>query len=507
MTLRAAAFAVAGLLAVLVLGTALAVALAGGAAGLAAGDWAAVRFSLTQAALSALFSTLLAVPVARAMARRRFPGRGALVTLTGAPFLLPVIVAVLGLLAIFGRAGLVNRGLEALGLPGMTIYGLHGVVIAHVFLNLPLVVRMLLIGWAAIPVERFRLAQSLDMGPGAVLRHLELPMLRAVLPGAALTVFVICLSSFAVTLMLGGGPRATSVELAIYQALRFDFDPPRAAALSAVQFALCSLAVLAAGLVARLTGFGGGMDRGEAIPAPGGWRRLVDGLVIGLAALLLALPISAVVAGGLPGWAIFGVGCATLLRSVAVALASAALAVAAGAGSSLGGGAGAAGMETVATLPLAASALVIGTGLFLMLRRWVAPETLALPVTVAVNATLALPFVFRLLLPEAKTLRTDWGRLMASLDMGGRAALRWVILPRLARPLGYGAGLAAALSMGDLGVIALFAYEGQETLPLLVQRLAGAYRMEAAAGAALVLVVASFTVFAVLERGGRLVRS
>ena len=508
MTLRLAALSVAGLLAVLILGTALAVALNGGAAGLTAGDWAAVRFSLTQAALSALFSSLLAVPVARAIARRRFPGRGGLVTLTGAPFLLPVIVAVLGLLAIFGRAGLVNRGLEVLGLPGMTIYGLHGVVIAHVFLNLPLVVRMLLLGWAAIPAERFRLAASLDFGAGAVFRHLEAPMLRAVLPGAALTVFVICLSSFAVTLMLGGGPRATSVELAIYQALRFDFDPPRAAALSAVQFALCAGAVLLAGLVARPAGFGGGLDRGEAIPAPGGWHRLADAIVIALAALLLALPIGAVVAGGIGGLAdLPGSVMPALLRSVAVALASASLSVTAALVLALAAARGQRGMELAATLPLAASALVIGTGLFLLLRPWLAPETLALPVTMLVNATLSLPFVFRLLLPEAKTLLADWSRLMAALDMGGRAALRWVILPRLAQPIGYGAGLAAALSMGDLGVIALFAGERQETLPLLVQRLAGAYRMDAAAAAALVLVAASFTVFAVLERGGRLVRS
>ena len=498
----------AGLLAVLVLGTALAVALNGGAAALAAGDWAAVRFSLTQAALSALFSAALAVPVARALARRRFAGRGALITLTGAPFLLPVIVAVLGLLAIFGRAGLVNRALEAVGLPPSPSMDCMAWCIAHVFLNLPLVVRMLLIGWTAIPAERFRLAASLDMGAGAVFRHLELPMLRAVLPGAALTVFVICLSSFAVTLMLGGGPRATSVELAIYQALRFDFDPPRAAALSAVQFALCSAAVLAAGMVARPAGFGGGLDRGEAIPGPrrlaaaGGRRGDRGGRAAAGAAHRRRGRRRACRSGRPAG--VSGPGAAAI-RSVA--LASAALSVAAALVLALAAARGQRGMQLVATLPLAASALVIGTGLFLMLRPWVSPEGLALPVTMLVNATLSLPFVFRLLLPEAKTLLVDWGRLMAALDMGGSAALRWVILPRLARPLGYGAGLAAALSMGDLGVIALFAGEDQQTLPLLVQRLAGAYRMEAAAGAALVLVAASFMLFAVLERGGRLVRS
>jgi len=81
---------------------------AGGIAGLNAADWAAFRFTVWQALLSAGLSIALAIPAARALARRRFPGRGVLITLLGAPFILPVIVAVLGLLAVFGRAGLVG---------------------------------------------------------------------------------------------------------------------------------------------------------------------------------------------------------------------------------------------------------------------------------------------------------------------------------------------------------------------------------------------------------------
>ncbi len=87
--------------------------------------------------------------------------------------------------------------------------------------------------------------------------------------------------------------------------------------------------------------------------------------------------------------------------------------------------------------------------------------------------------------------------------MQGAARLRWLVLPRLARPLGFGAGLAAALSMGDLGVIALFATETGTTLPLVVQRLMGAYRMETAAGAALLLVVVSFALFWICDAWGR----
>ncbi len=154
-------------------------------------------------------------------------------------------------------------------------------------------------------------------------------------------------------------------------------------------------------------------------------------------------------------------------------------------------------------LPLAASSLVLGTGLFLIVHPWIAPERLALPVTALVNAAMALPFALRLLLPALRDIEAAHGRLATSLGLEGWARVRWLILPRLRPVLGFSAGVVAALSMGDLGVIALFAGDGGETLPLLVQRLMGAYRMDDAAGAALLLVVLSFGLFWLLDRGGR----
>lgn len=501
----AAALAVA--LFALTLGTAAVVAAQAGSLWPRPADWAALRFTVWQAVLSSFFSCLLAVPVARALARRRFLGRGALVALMGAPFLLPVIVAVLGLLAVFGRGGVFNDLLEAMGLPRLSIYGLHGVVLAHVFLNLPLAARMVLMGWQAIPAERFRLAQSLSMGPAAQFRHLEWPMLRAVLPGAAVAVFVICLTSFAVALTLGGGPAATTVELAIYQALRFDFDPARAAALAALQFTLCAVAAGIGWAALREAGFGAGLGRRMAVPAPAGWRQGADALALVLAAGFLLVPLGAVLWRGLWGLAELphGIG-AALLRSLAIASGSTVLTVSAALALALAVAArprGAIWLEAAAMLPLAASGLVLGTGLFLTVRPYVRPEDVAIPVTMLVNATLALPFVYRLILPEARAMEADFARLSASLGLRGIARLRWLVLPRLGRPLGFGAGVAAALSMGDLGVITLFAGDSGATLPLYVHRLMGSYRMDAAAGAALVLVAASFALFALLDWGGR----
>ncbi len=501
--LGAAAAAMA--LACLTLGTALVVALQAQGFVPTPADWAALRFTVLQAALSAAFSVALAVPVARALARRQFRGRVALITLMGAPFLLPVIVAVFGLLAVFGRGGVVNTALATVGLPPISIYGLHGVVLAHVFLNLPLAVRMILQGWQGIPAERFRLAASLGFAPADTFRHLELAMLRAVLPGAAIVIFLLCLTSFAVALTLGGGPRATTIELAIYQALRFDFDLGRAAALAGTQFTLCLLTVAVGWRVMRPAAFGAGLDRDTVMNAPNGWRFGVDMAAVVVAAVFLMVPLGAVIWRGLPGLAELPSGVwGAAGRSVAVALASTTLSMTAGVLLAVAVARGAHWwMEGAAMLPLAASGLVLGTGLFLMLRPLVSPEGLALPVTVVVNAVLTVPFIYRLILPDTRVLLADHGRLAQSLGLRGVAQWRWLILPRLARPLGFGAGVAAALSMGDLGVIALFAGDSGATLPMTVQRLMGAYRMDAAAGAAVLLLGLSFGLFWLLDAGGR----
>lgn len=498
----------AALVLLAILGPLLAVILRAEAPGrLGPADWAAIRFTLLQAVLSAAVSVLAAIPVARALARRRFAGRQLLITLMGAPFLLPVIVAVLGLLTIFGRSGWLNAILSGLGLGTIEIYGLGGVVLAHVFLNLPLAVRLILQGWLSIPAERVRLAASLGFGPAEMRRQFERPLLRATLPGAALVIFLICTTSFAVALTLGGGPRATTVELAIYQAFRFDFDLGRAALLGLVQVAICLGAGVLALRVAVPAGFGGGLDR-PALPWPGDTAvaRAADALALTCAALFLLLPLLAILLQGAPAVLSLPEGVwRAAYRSVLVALGSTVLSLGLALPMALliAGKASRAGVEGVALLSIAVSPLVVGTGLFIVIYPVADPVALSLPITGLVNALVALPFLLRALIPAVTQAEATQGRLADALGMSGMARLRHAILPRLRRPLGFGAGLAAAFSMGDLGVIALFSAPDQSTLPLEMYRLMGSYRTDDAQGAGVLLMGLSLGLFWLFDQGGR----
>jgi thiamine transport system permease protein len=122
---------------------------------------------------------------------------------------------------------------------------------------------------------------------------------------------------------------------------------------------------------------------------------------------------------------------------------------------------------------------------------------------VAVNAVMAMPFAIRAIRPayDAGAARHD--RLVAQLGMSGWARLRLVDWPVLRRPLFTALAFAMALSLGDLGVIALFGSENVKTLPYLLLERMGAYRTRDAAGLALflgLLCLALMTIAGRLER-------
>jgi thiamine transport system permease protein len=311
-----------------------------------------------------------------------------------------------------------------------------------------------------------------------------------------------------VALMLGGGPRATTLELAIYEAAVFSFELDRAARLAAMQFALCAVAALAClALVPRWpqgAGIGVTVERWDG---QGPLARAGDTLALAVAAAFLGLPLLAV---GLRGAAALPALPAEVwpaaLRSLAVALGSTVLALGIAlplAALTLRGGALRAAVAAVGVSPIAASPFVIGIGLFLLLRPVADPARLALPLTALVNAAMAVPFVLGAVVPALERARTERGRLADALGLAGLTRLRVLYLPALRAPLGMAAGLTAALAAGDLGVIALFSAPDAPTLPLLMHQLAGSRRLEAAFAAAVLLAAMGFALYALFDRAGR----
>ncbi|WP_052711327.1 ABC transporter permease family protein [Elstera litoralis] len=91
-------------------------------------------FTVAQAGLSTLLAVLGAIPIARALARRpAFPGRGLLLHLLAVPLLLPALVGVLALVTLYGQQGWAAQLVRAFGGEMPPLYGLGGILLAHVF--------------------------------------------------------------------------------------------------------------------------------------------------------------------------------------------------------------------------------------------------------------------------------------------------------------------------------------------------------------------------------------
>ncbi|MGL6570247.1 thiamine/thiamine pyrophosphate ABC transporter permease [Aeromonas caviae] len=473
-------------------------------------------FSLWQALLSTLLSLGLAIPVARALARRRFTGRRLLLKLFGLSLVLPVIIAIFGMVAVHGRQGWLPQLLHGLGLdPGNYLYGLFGILLAHVFFNMPLAARLILQSIESIPESSWRLASQLGMRSSHIFRLLEWPLIRGILPGLASLIFMLCFTSFTTVLALGGGPKSTTLEVAVYQALRFDFDLATAGGLALVQL-LLTLALLLLQHKLQTTPASRLTSRRPCL-RPDRHQKgsaLVDILALTMGLAIFLPPLLAIVVAGFNPGLLAALGSPRLWQaggqSLGIALAAGSLATLLGAGLLLTSRhlrvrdrkrRAAALWEASGSMILMIPAVVLSTGLFILFMPFTDVFALGPWLVVLVNALMALPYVLRTLSAPMQLVVRQYDRLADSLGVRGLHRLRLVEWPLLRRPLALAMALSMILSLGDLGAIAMFGSQTLTTLPWLLYQQLGSYRLTEAAATALLLLTLCFSLFWLVERG------
>ncbi len=486
-------------------------------------NWPRLAYSLKnaslQAGLSTLFSLVIAVPAAITLSRRRARMVRIFVLVISLAMVLPTGVAALGLLSVWGRQG-VMADICHLALPfcgGGSIYGLHGVVIAHMMLNVPLMIRVFMPLLHAVAPSQWRLAAMLGLTPLGRFYHVEWRAVKSAIPGISALVFLLCFTSFALVLMLGGGPKVTTLEVEIYTAIRFNFNLSGAAGLSLVQFSLAAIFVAIIAVLGKqavqipIRSKYDDIRRGDLKL----FDHIADTVIVSVLVLLVGLPVVMVAIDGLLGGGLtallmrprFWSG---LIASVSIASISAAVVVImtvlmAMAGANLSGvnllrGGRTANMMKIlldagVMLYLVIPSIVLGTASFILLRGYGDVIGNAFAVVVVANILMALPFAVRLLERRMATLTHQHDKLAAMLGISGWNRLRVLTLPPLERDLGVIMGLTAALSIGDLGVIALFAHDDFKTLPWMLYQLSGRYASDEAAALALMLMLLTVFMF------------
>lgn len=200
--------------------------------------WDPLWFTILQAALSTLLTLVIGLPGAWLFARFTFPGKKLLKLLSTLPFIMPTVVVAAGFNALLGPRGWANLGLMALfnlETPPITFLNTFGaILIAHVFYNTTIIIRVVSNAWAQQNIRLQHAATVLGASPWRTFKEVTLPLLRPAILSAALLVFLFNFTSFGVVLMLGG-PRFATLEVEIYiQALHL-LNLPLGAVLSILQ--------------------------------------------------------------------------------------------------------------------------------------------------------------------------------------------------------------------------------------------------------------------------------
>ncbi len=462
-----------------------------------------IWFTIWQAALSTAGALALGLPAAFVFARFRFPGKKLLRALVTLPFVMPTVVAATAFITLIGPHGLLNQALMALfHLDAPPIHLLHTlavIILAHIFYNTSVVIRMVGGFWANMDPRQEAAAAVLGAGPWQRLRYITLPLLTPAILAASLLVYLFNFTSFGVILILGG-PHFATIEVEIYRTAVRLFNLPVAAALSIVQmaFTLTMMAVytrlqqkMTAPMEFQATG------RTQRPPRTHSEKLWVVGVFTLLGIFLLSPLVALVIQSFSLGegvsfdfyralfvnrtGSIFFVtpieavrnslifAAVTILLSVIIALPAAYLL----SESKRGRFSLVSVLDPLFMLPLGTSAVTLGFGYIVALSHPPLNLRASLLIVPIAHTLIAFPFVLRSILPVLRGMNPHLREAAQMLGASAMCVFRHIDLPILRRSLLVGVVFAFTISMGEFSASLLVTRPQFPTLPVAIYRLLG----------------------------------
>ena len=513
-------------------------------AGLGGIDWTSIWkplwFTIWQAAISMGLTLILGLPAAYLFAHFSFPGKRLLRVMISLPFIMPTVVVAAGFNALMGPRGYINLALmNLLGLstpPINLLNTLAIILLAHVFYNTSIVIRMVGTAWAQLDPKLEQAARTLGARSSRAFFEITLPLLKQSILASALLVYLFDFTSFGVILLLGG-PRFATLEVNIYTQALFMLNLPQAALLSAVQLACTLLLTVLYQKVSQ------GRDipitpvlNGEGMVAPRGWlQRLFAGIVSIILVVWLVMPLGAlalrsvsrleanrgqqgVVDTGLtldyysalfvnrnnslfyvPPWDAIKNSTLYALQAVVLSLGLGFLATYALKYFQRFNRV----LDPLLMLPLGASAVTLGLGFVIVFNRPpLDPQSFPFLIPIA-HSLVALPFVIRTLQPALSSIPANLRQAAAVLGASPWRVWWEVDRPILARAALVSAIFAFTISLGEFGATTFLARPDAPTLPVAIFRfltLPGALNYGQALAMATILMVLCGTAIALMER-------
>ncbi len=451
-------------------------------------------FTFWQALLSTILTMLFGLPGAYVFARYEFPGKSLFNALTTVPFVLPAIVVAIAFSISLGPTSFLNVVLHHLGLPSLDLrYSFTAILLAHVFYNYSLVLRMVGNFWANLDPQLEEAARTLGASPWKAFREVTLPLLLPVLRSTAMLIFIFCFTSFGVVLILGG-PRFSTIEVEIYRQTVYMANLPVAAGFSLIQ--ILSTLLLTFVYTRSQAASDHHMElrpRWITQHRPRKFPEILLVTLIVLTALIyLGGPLFSLVVRSFRDSrtgqfsldyylamfvnarrSIFYVPpSVAVYNSIHFALITMGLALGLGLLTSLALYRQKKGwiVDALFMLPLGTSSVTLGLGYLLSMGK--PPFNLQGTSTLIILAhtLIALPFVVRNLLPALQAIRPSLREAAATLGASPWQVFVEVDFPIVERALAVGAVYAFTVSMGEFGATSMIARPDLPTIPIAIYR-------------------------------------
>jgi molybdate transport system permease protein len=176
----------------------------------------ALLVSLKTSLIALALVIALGTPAAFILSRTTSRWGAFLTTILELPLVLPPAVAGIGLLAAFGRAGLLGSSLRALGIE--IPFTQVAVVMALSFVAIPFYVRQAIVSFGAVDPQLLAASRTLGAGRLRTFGRVALPMAMPGLTAGATLAWARALGEFGATIMFAGSFQGVTqtLSLAIY---------------------------------------------------------------------------------------------------------------------------------------------------------------------------------------------------------------------------------------------------------------------------------------------------
>jgi thiamine transport system permease protein len=485
-------------------------------------------FTFWQATLSTLLTLILGLPFAYLFARYDFIGKSLLRALATVPFVLPTVVVAAAFRALFGVGGPINEllmgVLDLQSAPLRIEQTLTAILLAHIYYNMAVVIRLVGGFWANINPRLNESARMLGAPGYRAFFEITLPLLRPAITSSGILIYLFTFTSFGVILLLGG-PSFSTMETEIYRQYVTFLNPDVATILALLQiiFTFALLAFYAYWQRRLIVPLDFRPQQANLYKLQKWSQKILVGLMVAGLCLFMLSPLLALVLQSflnrqgeltlayyqaLPelrrGSITFIPPLVAVRNSVGYAVLTMITAGILGTLSALlltrpNRWRGV--LDPVFMLPLGASAVTLGFAYVLTLDRL---RTSAWLVLIA-HTLVALPFVVRSLLPVLQGIRPSLREAAAISGASPFRVWREIDLPITSRALLVAAVFAFTVSMGEFGATSFIIRpnSGFLTMPIAIQRFLsqpGALNFGQAMAMSTILMVVCATGFIAIER-------